>query len=193
MPREAITTRAGKRVALVVSGEAVKAVVELNAGQQVQMLLDRISLPYYALASFDDLPTPFRTVAADLRSAAPVVFAGGSLADAMRATMAIPGAFAPVEIGQWLLVDGGVLNNVPADVVRGPELHHAHPARPGVHAHIHQVRAEVVGDVDVPLVRLVIEAGVGRTGEGQVHQGQAGPVGRRGHLAERDPGLVLAL
>ncbi len=43
----------------------------------------------------------------------------GSLSRAMRATMAIPGVFTPVNYDDWLLVDGGVLNNIPADVVRG--------------------------------------------------------------------------
>ena len=90
----------------------------LNAGQQVQMLLDRIALPYYDLASFDDLPTPFRAVAADLRRSEVVVFDRGRLAQALRATMAIPGVFTPVAMGDRLLVDGGTLDNVPADIVR---------------------------------------------------------------------------
>jgi NTE family protein len=90
----------------------------LNAGQQVQMLLDRLSLPYYDLASFDDLPTPFRAVATDLRRSETVVFDRGRLARALRATMAIPGVFTPVADGDRLLVDGGTLDNVPADVVR---------------------------------------------------------------------------
>jgi len=96
----------------------------LNAGQQVQMLLDRIALPYYDLASFDDLPTPFRAVAADLRRSEVVVFDRGRLAQALRATMAIPGVFTPVAIGDRLLVDGGTLDNVPADIVRlaGPDV-----------------------------------------------------------------------
>jgi NTE family protein len=96
----------------------------LNAGQQVQMLLDRISLPYYDLASFDDLPTPFRAVATDLRRSDVVVFDRGRLATALRATMAIPGIFTPVADGDRLLVDGGMLNNVPADIARqaGPDV-----------------------------------------------------------------------
>jgi NTE family protein len=90
----------------------------LNAGQQVQMLLDRISLPCYDLVSFDDLPTRFRAVAADLRRSEMVVFDRGRLATALRATMAIPGVFTPVADGDRLLVDGGTINNIPADVVR---------------------------------------------------------------------------
>jgi NTE family protein len=90
----------------------------LNSGQQVAFLLDGLTLPYWALESFDRLPTPFRSVAVDLRTSTVVVLGDGSLSQALRATMSIPAVFGPVEIGPWLLVDGGVLNNVPADVVR---------------------------------------------------------------------------
>ena len=90
----------------------------LNAGEQIELMLDGIALPYHDIASFDDLPTPFRAVAADLRASELVVLGSGSLAKAMRATMAIPLYFTPVELDGRLLVDGGTLNNVPADVAR---------------------------------------------------------------------------
>jgi NTE family protein len=90
----------------------------LNNGQQVDFLLARIAGPYMTLASFDDLPTPFRTIAVDLVTAQQVVLDRGSLATAMRATMSLPGVFPPVERDGRVLVDGGAMNNVPADVVR---------------------------------------------------------------------------
>ena len=90
----------------------------LNAGQQIELLLDRIALPYYELRNFDDLPTPFRCVATDIRSAEPLVIDSGPFARALRATMAIPAVFTPVAFEERLLVDGGTLNNVPADVVK---------------------------------------------------------------------------
>ena len=90
----------------------------LNSGQQVDFLLARIAGPYAGLSSFDDLPTPFRAIAVDLVTAQQVVLAAGPLAAAMRATMSLPGIFPPVEHGGMVLVDGGALNNVPADVVR---------------------------------------------------------------------------
>jgi len=90
----------------------------LNDGQQVDLLLARIAGGYYQLKHFDELPTPFRTVAVDLRTAELVVLDRGSLALAMRATMSLPGIFPPVETDGRVLVDGGALNNVPADVVR---------------------------------------------------------------------------
>jgi NTE family protein len=90
----------------------------LNAGQGVQVMLDRIGSRYPDLETFDDLPTPFRAVATDLDEAIVVVLDRGSLAEAMRATMAIPGVFTPVSRDGRLLVDGGTLDNVPADVTR---------------------------------------------------------------------------
>jgi NTE family protein len=90
----------------------------LNAGQQIAMLLDGIALHYYDVKDFDQLPTPLRVVATDLRGANQVVMGSGDLARAMRATMAIPGVFTPVIDGDQIFVDGGTLNNVPADVTR---------------------------------------------------------------------------
>lgn len=68
--------------------------------------------------NFDRLPIPFRCVAVDLKSFQEVVLSSGSLPQAMRASMAIPGVFKPVEMDSMLLVDGGLLNNLPVDVVR---------------------------------------------------------------------------
>lgn len=90
----------------------------LNNGEYVELLLGRIAAPYYNIEDFDDLPTPFRTVAVDLLSAQPVVMRSGSLADAMRATMSLPLIFPPVEVNGRVLIDGGTMNNVPADIVK---------------------------------------------------------------------------
>ena len=90
----------------------------LDNGQQVTFLLQRIALPYYAVSSFDELPTPFRCVATDMEKGEPVVLGSGLLARAMRATMSLPTAFAPIVIDGRLLADGGILNNVPVDVAR---------------------------------------------------------------------------
>jgi NTE family protein len=90
----------------------------LNDGQQVDFLLARIAGAYYGIKSFDELPTPFRAVAVDLRAGEKVVLDSGSFATALRATMSLPGVFPPVEREGRVLVDGGALDNVPADVVR---------------------------------------------------------------------------
>ena len=91
----------------------------LNNGEYVELLLGRIAAPYFTIESFDELPTPFRTIAVDLLSAKPVVMRTGSLADAMRATMSLPLIFPPVELDGQVLIDGGTMNNVPADIVKG--------------------------------------------------------------------------
>lgn len=90
----------------------------LNDGQQVDLLVGRIAAPYYGIETFDELPTPFRAVAVDLVSAKPVVLDRGPLAAAMRATMSLPLIFPPVLLEGRVLIDGGAMNNVPADVVR---------------------------------------------------------------------------
>ena len=90
----------------------------LNNGESVELLLGRIAAPYFEVEDFDDLPTPFRTVAVDLLSAQPVVMRTGSLADAMRATMSLPLIFPPVEVNGQILIDGGTMNNIPADIVK---------------------------------------------------------------------------
>ena len=90
----------------------------LNSGEYVELLLGRIAAPYFDVTDFDELPTPFRTVAVDLLSAQTVVIGTGSLADAMRATMSLPLVFPPVELNGQVLIDGGTLNNVPADIVK---------------------------------------------------------------------------
>jgi NTE family protein len=90
----------------------------LNAGHQISLLIDREMLPYATLKSFDDLPIPYRCVATDLVSGKEVVFSDGSLPQAMRATMSIPGLFKPVRNGDQVLVDGGLVGNLPTEVVR---------------------------------------------------------------------------
>lgn len=87
-------------------------------GYRISLLLSRIALPYSSIQSFDELPIPFRCVAADIIHNEPWVMADGSLAEAMRATMAVPGVFTPVERDGRLLIDGGIFDNVPTDVAK---------------------------------------------------------------------------
>jgi NTE family protein len=84
---------------------------------EIGILLSRITLPYWTIQSFDELPIPFRCVAVDIRRSEAVTLKDGTLAEAMRATMAIPGVFTPIESQGNLLVDGGILKNLPIDVV----------------------------------------------------------------------------
>lgn len=87
-------------------------------GQRLELLLRRLMLPASQVEHFDDLPIPFRAVAADIVTGEKVVFEQGELAMAIRASMSVPGAFAPIRVDGRLLVDGGVLDNVPIDEAR---------------------------------------------------------------------------
>jgi len=87
-------------------------------GQNIHLLFSSMTSPFEDLGDFDKLPIPFQCVAVDLVTGNEVVLKKGSLAKAMRATMSIPTVFSPVDWGDSLLVDGGVLNNFPVDVVK---------------------------------------------------------------------------
>ncbi|HEX7374648.1 MAG TPA: patatin-like phospholipase family protein [Steroidobacteraceae bacterium] len=69
-------------------------------------------------SSFDKLPIPYRAVATDMVTGQMVVLDKGDIATAMRASMAIPGAFAPVVMDKMILSDGGLVRNIPVDVAR---------------------------------------------------------------------------
>jgi NTE family protein len=90
----------------------------LNTGAAVGLLFDRTMLPYWDLKSFNDLPIPFRCVATEITTGQPHVFEDGSLAQALRATMSIPGVFAPVHHDNDIYSDGGAVDNLPVDVAR---------------------------------------------------------------------------
>ena len=89
-----------------------------NSGHQVGLIFDAISLPYSEMKTFDDLPIPFACVATDLVSGKPHVFRDGSLAQALRSTMSLPGVFSPVRREDSVFVDGGLLDNLPVDVAQ---------------------------------------------------------------------------
>ena len=95
----------------------------LNSGQDLDLLLSEVALPYGEVKSFNDLPTPFRCVAMDLTTATAKVFDSGLLGRALRATMSIPGFYEPVlqkgpDGKTHEYVDGGLLNNLPVDLVK---------------------------------------------------------------------------
>ncbi len=91
-------------------------------GQGVGLWLDRIAFPESDVASFDDLPIPFRSVATDMQSGDAVVLRDGALAQAVRASMAIPGVFTPVEVNGLVLADGGLVQNIPVETVRAMDV-----------------------------------------------------------------------
>lgn len=90
----------------------------LVQGQKLLILLRRLTLSSWNVHDFNKLPIPFRAVAADIGTGEKVVFDQGELALAIRSSMSVPGAFAPLNVDGRLLVDGGMVDNVPIDVVR---------------------------------------------------------------------------
>jgi len=90
----------------------------LIEGQQIELALDRLAYPGFHIHDFDQLRIPFRAVATNIENGEPFIIKTGNLARAMRASMSIPGALPPITIDDTLLVDGGIANNVPIDVVR---------------------------------------------------------------------------
>jgi len=87
-------------------------------GQNIYSLFTELTVGYHDSLDFSKLPIPFACVATDMVNANEYVIKSGSLPLAMRASMAIPGVFAPVKIGDKVLVDGGIVNNFPVDVVK---------------------------------------------------------------------------
>lgn len=88
-------------------------------GQNITSLFSELTIGYHSHTSFDSLPIPFACVAADISTGKEYVFREGILQQAMRASMSIPGAFEPVPLNDtMLLIDGGVINNFPTDIVK---------------------------------------------------------------------------
>ncbi|HCN61818.1 MAG TPA: hypothetical protein DIT33_00270 [Pseudomonas sp.] len=87
-------------------------------GQNLALLLESLLAHSSDVRDFDKLPIPFRAVATDIVSGEKVVFRKGHLPQVIRASISIPAVFAPVEINGQLLVDGGMVDNIPVDVAR---------------------------------------------------------------------------
>jgi|HubBroStandDraft_6_1064221.scaffolds.fasta_scaffold03932_9 NTE family protein len=96
----------------------------LSSGHQIGLVIDRETLAYSDVKSFDDLPIPFRCVSTDLISEKAHVFDSGPIGQAMRSSMSLPGIFAPIRDGDRLYVDGALVDNLPTDLVRqmGPDV-----------------------------------------------------------------------
>ena len=89
-----------------------------SQAQHVVELLDSLLAPYSAEMSFDNLPIPFRAVAADLLTGEKIVYDSGDLKTVIRASMAVPGVFTPVEYRGRYAIDGGWTENLPTTVAR---------------------------------------------------------------------------
>lgn len=86
--------------------------------RSLEWLLRRYTLHTRHLPNFDALPTPFRALATDMETGEAVVLGDGDLAGALRASMSVPGAFAPLDMNGRILGDGGLVDNLPVAVAR---------------------------------------------------------------------------
>lgn len=87
-------------------------------GYNVNNLISLYSAGYHEDISFSKLPIPFCCNAFDIVTQREVVWTSGSLRDALRSSMSIPGIFLPVKMGNMLLADGGVINSMPTDIAK---------------------------------------------------------------------------
>jgi NTE family protein len=100
------------------SSRGVSLPLGLIQGQGMKALVDGMLGFFPQFTSFDDLPIPFRAVAADIETGEAVVLSDGDLANALQGSMSLPGILRPIERDGRLLVDGGIANNLPVDVAK---------------------------------------------------------------------------
>ncbi len=94
----------------------------LIQGQKLHLILREETLHVSRIKNFDDLPTPFRAVASDITTGERYVMSAGDLALAIRASMSAPGVFSPVVVDGRTLVDGGLVGNVPVEVIQAMDV-----------------------------------------------------------------------
>jgi len=123
LPRSAVAMEVKRRneryvFSLPVRERRVELPTGLVSDQKITDFLSRLTVRAHSIQDFRNLPIPFVCVATDLRNGETITLDHGFLPEALRATMAIPGAFSPVEIGDHLLVDGGLTRHLPVEDVR---------------------------------------------------------------------------
>jgi NTE family protein len=92
--------------------------VGLVQGQQLDLILRELTIDVSGISDFDDLPVPFRAIATDIVNGEAYVMGQGDLSQAIRASMSVPAILAPAKLDGRLLVDGGIMANLPVDVMR---------------------------------------------------------------------------
>lgn len=95
--------------------KGIKLPAGLVQGNQLQALLQDWTRSVAEIHAFNQLPIPYRAIATDLQTGEKVVLDHGSLAQAIRASMAMPGLYAPAQVDGRTLVDGGLVSNLPVD------------------------------------------------------------------------------
>ena len=105
-------------ITLPIHRGGVKLPRSVVPGQRISQLLTGLTWSAHGIRDFRALPIPFAAVATDLETSKAVVLDHGFLPDAIRASMALPSVFAPVELADTALIDGGVVRNLPAQDAR---------------------------------------------------------------------------
>jgi len=100
------------------AAEGVELPGGLLSGYKLSALLNGLCLPVAHIRDFNRLPIPYRAVATDIVNGDVVILQDGSLAEAMRISMAVPGVFPPYQYKGRLLVDGGLVQNLPVQTVK---------------------------------------------------------------------------
>ena len=126
LPRESESFRNKQRqfdlnqgIAFNVSRQAgLKLPAGLVAGRNIMASLRQLTVPVRAIRDFDRLPIPFRAVATDIETGDLVLLRKGDLVESLRASLSIPGIFTPQRIGDRLLADGSLVNNLPISIVQ---------------------------------------------------------------------------
>jgi NTE family protein len=101
-----------------ISKKGVQLPSGLIAGQKISNFLSRLTWSVHHINDFSQLPIPFTCVATDVATGEAVAIDSGFLPDAIRASMAIPTVFTPIKLQDRLLVDGGLVRNLPAEDVK---------------------------------------------------------------------------
>ena len=117
---------ARERGFLVIRFDGLRPIIpsSISSGQRLTNMLNRLILQgyYRPKSSFDDLKIPLRVVVTDLISGKRIVLGNGSLTEALRASATVPLVFSPVKKDSMLLMDGGLVSNIPVDVARQEQL-----------------------------------------------------------------------
>ncbi|MCE3285292.1 MAG: hypothetical protein K0R70_1548 [Steroidobacteraceae bacterium] len=106
------------RGTLGVSAQGIELPLGLVQGQKISQALRKATARVADVQDFDRLPTPFRALATDLETGEPIVLGQGDLVTVLRASMSAPGVLTPVEVDGRLLVDGGLVDNLPVELAQ---------------------------------------------------------------------------
>ena len=103
---------------LGITAQGLSAPPGVVAGQKIKLFFNQLVRADLGEPELDKLALPVALIATDIGTGEPVVFRSGPVTQAMRASMSVPGLMAPADIGGRKLVDGGLVDNLPVDVVR---------------------------------------------------------------------------